>query len=213
MTAARACTSVLLVAQDGGYVYARTMEFGLQLNSQIVIVPRNLKITATGPAGKVGEGGYDVGPRSTRERRQCPWAADPSRRLQRERPVRRALQLSGFRGVPGRSGRKGRPVAGLIRTPDLHPHQLCHRDEVRSALPNIYVSGVALKQFGDSVPPVHVSLHDATGKSLAIEYTDGGKLGMYDNPTHVFTNAPPFPMGLPEPGSIWFPLTANVLPR
>ena len=29
VNAARACTSVLLPAQDGGYVYGRTLEFGL----------------------------------------------------------------------------------------------------------------------------------------------------------------------------------------
>src|SRR4029453_12307291 len=41
VNAARACTSVLLPAQDGGFVYGRTMEFGLQMNSQLMIVPRN----------------------------------------------------------------------------------------------------------------------------------------------------------------------------
>ena len=84
-------------------------------------------------------------------------------------------------------------------------------DEVRSALPNIYVSGVRLKQFGDMVPPVHVSIHDTAGKSLAIEYTDGGKLNMYDNPAHVFTNAPPFPFHLQNLAEYQH-VTANVLP-
>jgi choloylglycine hydrolase len=84
-------------------------------------------------------------------------------------------------------------------------------DEVKAALPNIYVSGVRLKQFGDMVPPVHVSIHDAAGKSLAIEYTDGGKLNMYDNPAHVFTNSPPFPFHLQNLAQYPY-VTANVLP-
>ena len=57
VNAARACTSVLLSAQDGGLVYGRTLEFGLQMNSQLMIVPRNLTITGTGPDGNVGKGG------------------------------------------------------------------------------------------------------------------------------------------------------------
>jgi choloylglycine hydrolase len=55
--AARACTSILLPAQDGGFVYGRTLEFGLQMNSQLMIVPRNLTITGTGPEGRLGQGG------------------------------------------------------------------------------------------------------------------------------------------------------------
>jgi len=54
---ARACTSVLLSTQDGAFVYGRTLEFGLQMNSQLMIVPRNLTITGTGPEGDVGQGG------------------------------------------------------------------------------------------------------------------------------------------------------------
>ena len=58
---------------------------------------------------------------------------------------------------------------------------------------------------------IHVSIHDASGKSLAIEYTDGGKLSMYDNPAHVFTNSPPFPFHLQNLSQYQY-ITANVLP-
>ena len=57
LTTARACTSVLLPAGDGGFVYGRTLEFGLQLKSQLMIVPRNLAMTGTGPDGQFGVGG------------------------------------------------------------------------------------------------------------------------------------------------------------
>lgn len=211
ITSANACTSVLLPAQDGGYVYARTMEFGLQLGSQIVIVPRNLAITATGPAGKIGEGGLT----STTK-----YAATGANALGLP------ILLDGF-NEKGLSG-------GLFNFPGFAEFQTVPNgkadqslasfelltyiltsfatvDEVRAALPKIYVSGVTVKQFGNSVPPIHVSVHDATGRSLVIEYTNGGTLAMYDNPVHVFTNAPPFPMQLQNLAQYQY-LTAKVLP-
>jgi choloylglycine hydrolase len=84
-------------------------------------------------------------------------------------------------------------------------------DEVKAALPEIYVSGVSLAQFGGMVPPIHVSVHDISGKSLVVEYTDGGKLNMYDNPAHVITNSPPFPFHLQNLARYQY-VTANVLP-
>ena len=49
-----ACTSMLLPAKDGGFVYGRTLEFGLDLNSQLIVIPRKLTYTATGPQGQSG---------------------------------------------------------------------------------------------------------------------------------------------------------------
>ena len=54
---ALACTSMLLPAKDGGFVYGRTLEFGLDLKSQLIVIPRNITFTGTGPQGVVGQGG------------------------------------------------------------------------------------------------------------------------------------------------------------
>jgi choloylglycine hydrolase len=40
-------------------------------------------------------------------------------------------------------------------------------------------------------PPAHYVVHDASGKSIAVEYTDS-KLNIYDNPLGVMTNSPAF---------------------
>ena len=39
--------------------------------------------------------------------------------------------------------------------------------------------------------PVHMTLHDASGGNIVVEYVDG-VLHIYDNPTSIMTNAPPF---------------------
>jgi choloylglycine hydrolase len=40
--AAQACTGIRLVAADGAVVHARTLEFGLDLQSEVIMVPRGL---------------------------------------------------------------------------------------------------------------------------------------------------------------------------
>ena len=51
---AQACTSFLLRTSDGGVVYGRTMEFGFQLTSEAIVLPRQFAFSATGPGGKPG---------------------------------------------------------------------------------------------------------------------------------------------------------------
>jgi choloylglycine hydrolase len=51
-----ACTSFLLKANDGGFVYGRTMEFGTPLNSKLAVTPRNFKALGIGVDGKPGTG-------------------------------------------------------------------------------------------------------------------------------------------------------------
>jgi choloylglycine hydrolase len=61
-------------------------------------------------------------------------------------------------------------------------------DEVKAGLLQIKVNRSPHPVF-KGVVPLHFTLHDASGKSLVVEYI-GGQLQMTDNPTHVMTNAP-----------------------
>jgi hypothetical protein len=49
---------MLLPAKDGGFVYGRTLEFGLDLNSQLIVVPRNITSLAVMAAMAFGMLGY-----------------------------------------------------------------------------------------------------------------------------------------------------------
>src|SRR5262249_55519702 len=50
----QACTGIRLVAKDGTVVYARTLEFGIDLQSEVLMVPRGYARTGTTPDGKEG---------------------------------------------------------------------------------------------------------------------------------------------------------------
>ena len=51
---AQACTGIRLTAQDGTVVHARTLEFGIDIHSDVLVVPRGFARTGTTPDGKEG---------------------------------------------------------------------------------------------------------------------------------------------------------------
>ena len=51
-----ACTSFLLKAENGDYVYGRTLEFALMLHSNIIVMPRGYENKGVGPDGTAGSG-------------------------------------------------------------------------------------------------------------------------------------------------------------
>ncbi len=186
---ADACTSFLLRSADNGFVYGRTMEFGVPLQSQFIVVPRKLEVQGTGPDGTAGAG--------------LAWTTKYG-----------ATGINGF-GLPvlidgmNEAGLAG----GLLYLPGLAEFQSVAADdvknsiasfelllyvltsfsniaEVKAALPKIKVNRAPQAAFKAPVP-LHMTLHDATGASIVVEYI-GGELHIHDNPTGVLTNAPSF---------------------
>jgi choloylglycine hydrolase len=183
------CTSFILQSQDGGTVYARTMEFALPLHSRVIIIPRNLALSGTGPDGQAGSGlswrgrygvvGMDgIG---------LPIVVDG---MNEAGLAGGALYLPGYAGyqtVP--PGQERNSVASY----ELLLYVLTSFAtvaEAKAGVPKILVNQSSQAVFKMPVP-LHVTLHDSSGASLVIEYI-GGRLTMYDNPTGVMTNAPPF---------------------
>ncbi len=63
-------------------------------------------------------------------------------------------------------------------------------EEVKANIGNIVVPAVVFSGWGFA-PEAHYIVHDASGKSIVIEYV-GGKLNVHDNPLGVLTNSPTF---------------------
>lgn len=64
-------------------------------------------------------------------------------------------------------------------------------DEVKKALPTVYVFEQKLPVAGDMIFPLHFSVYDTTGKGIVVEYTKNG-LQIYDNALGILTNAPTY---------------------
>lgn len=179
-----ACSNFQLKAQDNSIVIGRSMEFALELNSKIVIVPRGEKFVSVNDKGVKG----------------VSWVNKYG-----------FLGINGFNikgGYVDGFNEKGLSFEALLFTSAKYQQAVPGKfvsivdlgawimgnfatvEEVKKALPTINVTTASLtKPHGEL--GLHVALHDATGKNLVIEFIDG-KVKVYDNPLGVMTNRPDF---------------------
>ena len=184
-----ACTSFLLPTSDGGFVYGRTLEFGVDINSKGIVVPRGQAMQGTGIDGKPNTG--------------LSWTSKYA-----------ALGASGLDLPIIVDGMNEKGLAGgMLYLPNITEYQevspsesdgsiasyemlvfaltnYATVDEARDGFRSIKVNR-SPQQLFKGVVPLHLTLHDASGKSIVIEYI-GGELQISDNPTGVLTNAPQF---------------------
>ena len=183
-----ACTDFQIKAEDGSVLVARTNEFSIPANSNIVFEPAGKSFLSKTPDGKKG----------------LSWKS-----------------LYGFIALNGMGldekfidgmNEAGLSVGMLLfvdskyETIDkesegmaLSNLDLCSWilgnfatvEELKKELPNIRVWLESIPEIGEPLP-LHVSVHDATGKSIVIEFINGEKK-VYDNPIGVMTNMPEFP--------------------
>lgn len=188
------CTNFLITAADNSAVNGRSMEFGLDLNSKLLVRAPGEKFQSLAPKGQKGlswatKYGY-VGLTATSSlpivvdgmntqglSTGCLWL--PGSAYQTVTTPSIALALEDFAGwMLGSFG----SVA-----------------EVRAALSSGQVQvweGTWLTQF----LPLHFPVHDAGGNSLVVEFING-QVNLYDNPVAVLTNDPPFPQQLENLGN------------
>jgi choloylglycine hydrolase len=184
---AQACTSFLLRTSDGGVVYGRTMEFGFQLTSEAIVLPRQFALTATGPGGKPGlvwSSKYGaVGLNAF----GLPILTDGMN----EKGLAGGILY--FPGYAGYANAATADPAKALAPWDFLTWALtsfASVAEVKAALAGVAIIDVAQPNLGIT-PPFHYTLHDASGASIVVEPVNG-TLRVYDNPLGVMTNAPTF---------------------
>lgn len=189
------CTSFTIASTNGDIVYGRTMEFTLQLGSEVIVVPQGVALTGTGLAGQPGVGGRA-------------WTASHTAVGLNALGLQMIIDGANDAGLVAAAFNF--PVSAAFETiTEAEEAQAigCHEvplyllttcatvAECRVALDDVRVHGPRMAAYGGQVPMIHFAVHDATGASIVLEWTNGA-LAVYDNPTTVLTNEPPFPMQL-----------------
>lgn len=187
ISVAQACTGIKLQAKDGSVVYGRTLEFGKELNSQIVVIPRNYHYDGMTPNHQQGLSWTtryaSVGTNGS----ELPDVIDG---------VNEKGLAVGLFYFPGYA--EYQPVAAADYPVTIAPWQLgswilgnfASVAEVKQHIHDIKVADVVLPAWGIT-PPLHYIVADKTGKSIVLEYVNG-QLNVYDDPIGVLTNAPDF---------------------
>lgn len=185
--AASACTGIRLKTKDGAIIYARTMEYGIPLESDIIVIPRLRNYVGTTndnvpglkwktKYGVVGANG---------------WGLDQVVDGVNEKGLAGGLFYHPDYAQYPKAKKKdaGRAIAPWeFMTWALS--NFATVAEAQTALDGILVCDAPQSKLGFA-PPLHAILHDASGDSLVIEFF-GGKVQTYHNPLGVITNAPTF---------------------
>ncbi|MFA5004907.1 MAG: choloylglycine hydrolase family protein [Candidatus Omnitrophota bacterium] len=179
-----ACTDFQVKAEDGTVVIGRSMEFPVDLHSNVIIVPRGEKFVSiddkgvkgiiwTNKYGFLGINAYNL--------KNCYVEGFNEKGL-----AFGALMFTGAKYQPAEPGK-------FVTISDFGSWMMGNFatvEEVKEALAKINVAGNSLKEAGGELY-MHIALHDAFGKNLVVEFIDG-KIKVYDNPLGVMTNRPDF---------------------
>jgi choloylglycine hydrolase len=183
----QACTGVQVKTADGAVITGRTLEFGTEMESEIIIIPRGKTYVGTAPGGKAG----------------LKWTTKYGTVGMNELKMPQVLDGVNEKGLgagqfyfPGFA--EYQPVPEGSASKALAPWELgtyllttcADVDEAVRAAKAILVGPT---EFGPwkAVPGAHYRLQDASGKGAVLEFVDG-KLKVHDNPLGVITNAPTF---------------------
>ena len=181
-----ACTDFTIPHGDDVLIATRTMEFGVDFESEVTIHRRGEKRHSQDPSGGPGlqwtaKYGYT-----------CANVLHLDMAVDGVNEKGLSVGLLWFPGAEYQKVEDGEePVA--IRSEDVGTWLLgtCATvDEAREAIQSVKVWQPYLPQL-KIAPPLHFSIHDAQGNSLCVEYING-KCKIHDNHVGVLTNAPAF---------------------
>ena len=182
---ANACTTFRLQSKDAAWVVGRSMELGLDLESNVMLVPRQFALTAMLPGMKAGMGWTSKYAFLGINTFNLGVATDGMNEVGLSA---HALYIPGFfeyQTFPA----DGKNVIANTDLVNWTLSQFETVDQVREALGKVTVYGLDVPKAG--VQPLHWAIRDAKGGSIVIEYVKG-QLVIHDNPIGVLTNAPNF---------------------
>ncbi len=187
MQSLHACTGIRVTAADGTVVHARTLEFGIDLHSNVLVVPRGYERVGTTPDGKEGlkwKAKYaSVGANGA----GLPFLFDGLNEKGLAVGTFYFPTSAGY--MPYTPADAGKTIAQWeVGSYLLENFESV--EDVKANIGKIVVPSVVFKEWGFA-PEVHYIVQGASGKSIVIEYV-GGKLTVYDNPLGVITNSPTF---------------------
>lgn len=184
---AQACTGVRLISADGGVVPGRTLEFGFDLKSNVIVIPKGTTITGSTPDGGKG---------LTYKTKYGMLGANA---------VDLPVIIDGindqglYAGIFYFPGYASYPDASSENAPHaMAPHEyatwilgnFANIDEVKANFDKVALVPVVVEAIKQAAP-VHFVVHDRAGKSIVIEPVDQ-TLKIYDNPLGIMSNAPTF---------------------
>lgn len=186
-TTVDACTGMLLKAKDGSVVHGRTLEFAVDVDTSVAVIPREYEFEGTAPSGP----GLKY---KTKYAAVGSIAADHIAILDGMNEKGLAVgtfYFPGFAGYTTITPENQSKALSPVEFPNWIVTQFATLDEVKAGLADVVIAPTVVKEWGSTPAPFHYIVYDSKGNGLVIEPIDG-KLVTYDNPIGTFTNSPSF---------------------
>lgn len=184
-----ACTGVKVKTKDGVAVHGRTLEFGVEVPTSIIVVPRNYQF-----AGKTDNGDGLM----YKAKYAFTGMITYTDLLVADGMNEAGLSCGAFY-FP--TFAEYTPLTKENQSKALSPidfnnwilAQFSTLDEIKKTIENneVVIVPTVLDGWGPVSPPFHYIVYDKSGESIVIEPL-GGKLVVYDNPIGVMANSPTF---------------------
>ena len=189
-----ACTALLFRSADGNAYAGRTMELSMELPYVVASIPKGHQFTSVveGHSALNFESKYSIFA-----------IAVPNGNVNDLKIVEgmndqgltfSVLAYAGASG-PADSAAKTKAMLAVIDLGAWVLSQFANVTEVKAALAENTAMLTALAPLHGAVTPFHFVIHDRSGKSIVVEYSNN-KQNVYDNPVGVMTNGPDFPWHL-----------------
>lgn len=175
---AMGCTDFRLEDQKGMIVVGRSMEFAVPLDSEIAIYPAGETINKNGFSWTIQYGFIGI--------------TAFSRDILSDGMNEAGLSFGAlwFPSAKYPTPKKGSTPLPIEAFGEWILGNFKSVDDVRAALAKVQILAQTVPRI-QSIPPLHFSIHDKTGKSLVVEFING-KMEITDNFVGVLTNAPKF---------------------
>lgn len=183
-----ACTDFRVISKDNTVIITRSMEFALDLKSNVVNTSRNTLFNTSAPNGKPGLSWRNKYGYVYLDGLNTGRALDG---MNEQGLSFEALYLPGetqYQIVPVNQESHALPYLSLG---DWILGNFSNVDEVKVAIQTLHIFSQELPQMKNVIFPLHFSVFDRSGKGIVIEYI-GGKLFIYDNALGILTNSPTY---------------------
>lgn len=188
--AAEACTGLRLIAKNDDVIVGRTMEFGFDVRSNVLVIPKKTNLTTTiNDEGKVGftyQTKHDIVGANVLDYDIIVDGINDA-----------GLYVS-IHYFPGYASYPDLDSDGVSENKAMAPHEyatwllaeFADVEEVKANFNKVSLLPVFIPDI-DGPAPIHVVVHDVKGNSVVIEPIDK-ELKLFNNPLGVFTNSPSF---------------------
>lgn len=189
-----ACTALLFRSTDGGAYAGRTMELSMELPYVVASIPKGHSFTSTveGHAALNFQTKYNIIAIAVPN-----GSLADLKIVEGQNDQGLTFSVLAYAGASGPADNAAKTKA-MLAAIDLGAWvlgQFAIAAEVKTALEADTVLLTALAPLHGAVTPFHFVIHDRSGKSIVVEYSND-KQNVYDNPVGVMTNGPEFPWHL-----------------